>query len=195
MKKKMELAMAVCLILAAFILARQGAVLVQSEKAVSKKLCIVIDAGHGGSDPGKVGVNGALEKDINLALSLKLKELLEQKEIDVVLTRDSDTGLYPADATNKKASDMQKRCQIITETNPIFTVSLHQNSYTTADVKGAQVFFYGQSPQGEKLATILQESLISRVDPENHRVAKANESYYPKKNTHTYSDCRMWVFE
>ena len=48
MKKKMELAMAVCLILAAFILARQGAVLVQSEKAVSKKLCIVIDAGHGG---------------------------------------------------------------------------------------------------------------------------------------------------
>lgn len=185
MKKKMELAMAVCLLLSAFILARQGAVLVQSEKAASKKICIAVDAGHGGSDPGKVGTNGALEKDINLALALKLKDLLEQKEIEVVLTRDSDAGLYPSDATNKKASDMQKRCQIITEANPIFTVSLHQNSYTTEDVKGAQVFYYGQSEKGKELATILQDSLISRVDPDNKRVAKANESYYLLKKTPT----------
>lgn len=177
--------MAVCLLVAAFVLARQGAVLVQSEKASSKKLCIVVDAGHGGSDPGKVGVNDALEKDINLALALKLKDLLEKKDIEVVLTRDSDAGLYPADATNKKASDMQKRCEIITEANPVFTVSLHQNSYTTEDIKGAQVFYYGQSQKGEELATILQESLISRVDPENKRTAKANESYYLLKKTPT----------
>lgn len=177
--------MAACLLLAAFILARQGAVLVQSEKASSKKICIVVDAGHGGSDPGKVGVNDALEKDINLALALKLKDLLEKKDIEVVLTRDSDSGLYPADATNKKASDMQKRCEIITEANPVFTVSLHQNSYTTPDIKGAQVFYYGQSQKGEELANILQESLISRVDPENKRTAKANESYYLLKKTPT----------
>lgn len=177
--------MAACLLVAAFILARQGAVLVQSEKASSKKICIVVDAGHGGSDPGKVGVNDALEKDINLALALKLKDLLEKKDIEVVLTRDSDAGLYPADATNKKASDMQKRCEIITEANPVFTVSLHQNSYTTADIKGAQVFYYGQSQKGEELANILQESLISRVDPENKRTAKANESYYLLKKTPT----------
>lgn len=185
MKKKVELTMAACLLLAAFILARQGAVLVQSEKASSKKICIVVDAGHGGSDPGKVGVNDALEKDINLALALKLKDLLEKKDIEVVLTRDSDSGLYPADATNKKASDMQKRCEIITEANPVFTVSLHQNSYTTPDIKGAQVFYYGQSQKGEELANILQESLISRVDPENKRTAKANESYYLLKKTPT----------
>lgn len=177
--------MAACLLLAAFILARQGAVLVQSEKASLKKICIVVDAGHGGSDPGKVGVNDALEKDINLALALKLKDLLEKKDIEVVLTRDSDSGLYPADATNKKASDMQKRCEIITEANPVFTVSLHQNSYTTPDIKGAQVFYYGQSQKGEELANILQESLISRVDPENKRTAKANESYYLLKKTPT----------
>lgn len=177
--------MAVCLLVAAFILARQGAVLVQSEKASPKKICIVVDAGHGGSDPGKVGVNDALEKDINLALALKLKDLLEKKDIEVVLTRDSDAGLYPADATNKKASDMQKRCEIITEADPVFTISLHQNSYTTEDIKGAQVFYYGQSQKGEELATILQESLISRVDPENKRTAKANESYYLLKKTPT----------
>lgn len=132
-----------------------------------------------------MGVNGALEKDINLSLALKLKDLLEQKEIEVVLTRDSDAGLYPADATNKKVADMQKRCQLITDANPVFTISLHQNSYITEDIKGAQVFYYGQSTQGEELATIIQNSLISRVDPENKRVAKANESYYLLKKTPT----------
>ena len=70
-----------------------------------------------------MGINGALEKDINLSIALKLKDLLEQREISVVLTRDSDAGLSPADATNKKAADMQKRCQIIADANPAFTVS------------------------------------------------------------------------
>lgn len=185
MKKKVELAMALCLLLSAFILARQGAILVQSEKLTTEKICIVVDAGHGGSDPGKVGVNDALEKDINLTLALKLRDLLEQKDIEVVLTRDSDSGLYPADATNKKASDMQKRCQIITDANPVFTISIHQNSYTSPDVKGAQVFYYGQSEQGQTLANILQENLISHLDPENNRTAKANESYYLLKKTPT----------
>lgn len=185
MKKKLELGMAVCLLASAFLLARQSAVFVQSENAEVKSLCIVIDAGHGGSDPGKVGINNAEEKDINLALALKLRDLLEQKNISVVLTRDSDAGLYPADATNKKASDMQKRCEIITEANPVFTISLHQNSYPAEEVKGAQVFYYAQSSEGEALANILQASLISRVDSENKRVAKANDSYYLLKKTPT----------
>lgn len=177
--------MSLCLLAAAFILAKQGAVLVQSEKVAREKICIVVDAGHGGSDPGKVGINGALEKDINLSIALKLKDLLEQREISVVLTRDSDAGLAPADATNKKAADMQKRCQIIADANPAFTVSIHQNSYTTEDIKGAQVFYYGQSENGKRLADVLQEHLISEVDPQNTRVAKANESYYLLKKTPT----------
>lgn len=185
MKKRVELAMAICVILAAFVLARQGAVFVISDAASSKKICIVVDAGHGGLDPGKVGVNDALEKDINLDLALKLRELLEKKDIEVILTRDSDTGLYSESSNNKKVEDMQNRCQIITDANPVFTVSLHQNSYTTADVKGAQVFYYGQSAEGKKLADIIQSSLIERVDPDNNRAAKANESYYLLKKTPT----------
>lgn len=184
MKKKLELIMAVCLVLSAFVLARQGAVLVQSERA-AERICIVIDAGHGGSDPGKVSSSGTCEKDINLALALKLRDLLEQKDIEVILTRDADTGLYPSDVSNKKAADMQARCQIITEADPIFTVSLHQNSYPSPEVKGAQVFYYAQSDKGKALAMILQESLISRVDPDNTRAAKANDSYYLLKKTPT----------
>lgn len=185
MKKKIELAMGICLILTAFILAKQGAVFVSSDNATSKEPCIVIDAGHGGSDPGKVGVNGALEKDINLALALKLKDLLEKKDLNIVLTRDSDAGLYSESAANKKVDDMQTRCKIITDANPLFTVSLHQNSYTSPEIKGAQVFYYGQSEEGKKLAELLQENLISHVDSQNTRVAKANESYYLLKKTPT----------
>ena len=194
MKKKIELSMAICLIISAFVLANQSAVLVQSAYAVtdteeapssSAQTCIVVDAGHGGSDPGKVGVNSALEKDINLSIALKLKELLEAQNFTVILTRDSDAGLYAADATNKKVSDMQNRCKIITDANPAFTVSIHQNSYTTADIKGAQVFYYSQSADGKKLANSIQDSLVEHVDPSNTRVAKANDSYYLLKKTPT----------
>lgn len=185
MKKKVELAMAVCLILAAFILAKQGAVLVQSDKASPKEICIVVDAGHGGSDPGKVGTNGAREKDINLELAKKLKKLLEKENMTVILTRDSDTGLEPAGSTNKKAADMQKRCQIITDADPLFTVSIHQNSYPAPEVRGAQVFYYEQSAQGKELAEAIQNSLISEADPANTRTAKSNTSYYLLKKTPT----------
>lgn len=206
MKKKIELTMTLCLLAASFILARQGAILVQTTAASkepssestefseaspeasqkdSGQICIVVDAGHGGLDPGKVGINDALEKDINLALALKLKALLEEDNIKVVLTRDSDAGLYSESSTNKKVEDMQKRCQIITDANPVFTVSLHQNSYPTADIKGAQVFYYGQSAKGKELAELIQKKLIAEVDPENHRAAKANESYYLLKKTPT----------
>ena len=185
MKRKIELLMGLCVILCAFVLARKGAVFVQSEQAKSAPACIVVDAGHGGDDPGKIGINDALEKDINLQIALKLQKILEQNNIKVVMTRNTDAGLYSEGATNKKAEDMQKRCKIIEDSNALFTVSIHQNSYTSPEIQGAQVFYYGQSENGKKLAEILQTALIEQVDPDNHRAAKANESYYLLKKTPT----------
>lgn len=101
------------------------------------------------------------------------------------MTRNTDAGLYSEGATNKKAEDMQKRCKIIEDSNALFTVSIHQNSYTSPEIQGAQVFYYGQSENGKKLAEILQTALIEQVDPDNHRAAKANESYYLLKKTPT----------
>ena len=75
MKRKIELLMGLCVILCAFVLARKGAVFVQSEQAKSAPVCIVVDAGHGGDDPGKIGINDALEKDINLQIALKLQKI------------------------------------------------------------------------------------------------------------------------
>ena len=185
MKKKIELVMAVILLTSAFFLARKGSVLVNNGKAEEKEICIAIDAGHGGDDPGKIGINDAKEKDINLSIALKLKKLLEKEDIRIVLTRKDKNGLYSAGTSNKKVEDMRKRCDIITDAMPVFTVSVHRNSYTEEYVKGAQVFYFGQSAEGKELAETLQESLRVNLDPDNDRMAKANESYYLLKKTPT----------
>ena len=144
---------------------------------------VVIDAGHGGTDPGKVGVDGSLEKDINLAVAKRLKTYLEQDDIRVIMTRETDTGLYSDTDSRKKMADMKKRCEIIEESGADLVVSIHQNSYHEEYVHGAQVFYYGTSEPGKALAELIQKKMIDYVDPENRRQAKANESYYILKKT------------
>lgn len=150
-----------------------------------EKQCVVIDAGHGGSDPGKVGINNALEKDINLEIAQMVKKYLEANDIKVIMTRETGDGLYDADASNKKVQDMKRRIAIIEEAAPLVTVSIHQNSYPEEYVHGAQVFYYNTSAEGKKLAELLQDQLIQRVDPDNTRQVKANDSYYLLKKTKT----------
>ncbi len=153
-----------------------------NERSESSEYTVVIDAGHGGSDPGKVGVNGSIESEINLQITKKLKKYLEKKGIEVVLTRKDENGLYAEYDTNKKKSDMNKRCGIVNQIEPDILVSIHQNSYSSEGVKGAQVFFFKNSNDGEKLAKIIQNHLITEVDNDNGRQHKENGNYYILKN-------------
>ena len=152
---------------------------------------VVIDAGHGGKDPGKVGVNEALEKEINLQIALRLKSLLEQNGVAVVLTREEDKDLASEHAANRKSEDMRARTALIAETNPVLMVSIHQNSYPEADVDGAQVFYYAESESGKQLAAMVQNSLKREIDDGNHRIAKANKDYYLLKK----SECPAIIVE
>lgn len=144
----------------------------------SLRPAVVIDAGHGGRDPGKVGIEGQLEKDINLAIALRLKEYLEASDVDVILTREDDNGLYSEGERNKKMSDMKKRCQIIEKAAPDLVVSIHQNSYHEESVSGGQVFYYKNSQKGKTLAEILQKRFNYVLGEKNSRQAKANGNYY-----------------
>lgn len=144
---------------------------------------VVLDAGHGGVDPGKIGVNDALEKDINLQIVYWLRECLEAQGIQVVLTREEEDGLYSEQSANKKTEDMQKRCQIIREVNPKIAVSIHQNSYPAERVQGAQVFYYTKSEEGRRLAEEIQNVLIQELDADNRREAKGNADYYILRHT------------
>ena len=152
---------------------------------VAEGICVVLDAGHGGDDPGKIGINGALEKDLNLEIAKLVKKYLEADDIRVVMTRESDAGLYDATASNKKVQDMKRRIALIEEADPVVTLSIHQNSYPEEYVHGAQVFYYSGSKEGQKLAEKIQARLIAGVDPENNRQIKANDSYYLLKKTQT----------
>ena len=143
-----------------------------------EKPLVVIDAGHGGFDPGKVGIDGQLEKDINLSIAKKLKAYLEASDVNVVMTRDTDTGLYQSGDSHKKVSDMRRRCDIINEARPDLVVSIHQNSYHQEEINGGQVFYYKTSQNGKRLAEILQERFDYVLGEANRRGAKANDNYY-----------------
>lgn len=150
---------------------------------VSTKDTIVIDAGHGGRDPGKVGVNNTLEKDINLKIAIKLKSLLEQNDYNVVMIREEDTGLYSESDSNKKVTDMKKRVEIINSSNAALAISVHQNSFTSEEIKGAQVFYYTGAEESKEFALILQDQLKRTLNDGNKRQAKGNDAYYMLKKT------------
>lgn len=152
---------------------------------------VVLDAGHGGMDPGKVGVNNVLEKDINLAITLQLKNFLEAADVKVILTRTDDNGLYKESDKNKKVQDMKSRLAILNQKAPDLAVSIHQNSYPQEKVNGAQVFFYKESLEGKNAATMMQQQLIKGIEPENHREAKPNDTYYLLKKT----ECPLIIVE
>jgi N-acetylmuramoyl-L-alanine amidase len=184
-QRVLHLLMAGLLLFSMFVIAKESALYVssfQTEEAKKEQLCVVIDAGHGGSDPGKVGINNALEKDINLQIAGMLKKFLEAEDIRVVMTREDENGLYDENASNKKVQDMKRRLEIIEEADPVLVVSIHQNSYHEEYVKGAQVFYYATSEKSKGLAELLQQELIE-LDTENTRQAKGNDSYYLLKKT------------
>ena len=187
MKKNqvLEFCMAVVLLFGAWYLSKEGAILAGNMKStgLEKQKVVVLDSGHGGSDPGKVGVNKILEKDINLSIAKKLKVYLESEGVKIIMTREEEKGLYEEGSSNKKAQDMKNRCKLIEESDADLTVSIHQNSYHEEYVKGAQVFYFSQSQDGKELAEFIQEALVKGVDPSNKRMAKGNDSYYLLKNT------------
>lgn len=146
---------------------------------------VVIDAGHGGFDPGKIGINNALEKDINLSIAIKLKTLLEFHYIKVIMTRDEDKDLSSSSRSSQdmKKEDMKERIKIINSSDAIIVISIHQNSFTQSSVRGSQVFYYENSDKGRVLAEIIQDCLKEIMCDGNHRLAKPNSTYYLLKNS------------
>lgn len=156
----------------------------ESEERANLPL-IVLDAGHGGFDPGKVGINDVLEKDINLSIVLKLQALLEEYGFQIQLTRDSDKILGPANSTSPKKDDMVARVKMVEELNPFFTISIHQNSFPDQDVNGPQVFYYKDSQESATMAQVIQNALNQYLQPQKQRVAQSNTNYYLLTRTPT----------
>ena len=143
---------------------------------ISRKI-VWIDAGHGAYDPGKVA-GEILEKDINLAIALKLQSFLEIGGATVFMTRLDDQAL-----SSTKSGDMYTRRKLANASQADIFVSIHQNSYHRGGVHGAQVFYFNTSDNSRKLGEHIQQQIKEFVDPGNRLQSRANENYYVLRQT------------
>lgn len=160
--------------------------IITSKSESSKMPTVIIDAGHGGFDGGAVAKDGTVEKDINLAISLKLNTVLEALGYKTVTVRTTDTAVNDTDNNggSAKASDIKNRVALMNKHSDAIFVSIHMNKYGTTQPHGAQVF-YARTENSDILANCIQCSISLKVQPDNKRVIKptTNDIYLLKHAT------------
>jgi len=144
---------------------------------------VVIDAGHGGVDPGAVGKGLVLEKDVTLAVSKRLQALIQQSGSKTVMVRQDDSDLGTSQGLLKrKREDLAQRIQLAKDVEAEVYISIHANSFPNAKLTGAQTFYHSDSPESKLLAQMIQQELNSMT--EGKRVAKGNQDIYVLKKAH-----------
>lgn len=160
----------------------QGSIVVISQ--LNTLHIVVIDAGHGGYDPGAITAQGLYEKEINLQMAKRVGELLKPSGIQVFLTREEDIDYVPEGTRGrktKKQADLNYRIDLAKQANADALISLHLNATVTSQNSGAETFFQTQSEEGRRLAESIQQELI-KVPGMNRRIAKPGD-FYIIKNT------------
>ena len=154
--------------------------------SAESELVIVIDAGHGGEDSGAVGINGAYEKDLNLAIALAVGEELKNRGYNIVYTRTEDKMLYTPEENIKgmrKISDLKNRCKITNQYDNCIMISIHMNTYGSSKYSGLQVYYADGNEESRELATRIQNSVRSKIQPDNNRQVKNGKSLYLLDNS------------
>lgn len=141
------------------------------------KPTVIIDPGHGGDDGGAISDSNILEKNINLNVSLLLKELFISNGFDVTMTRESDTALYDSDITdNKKQNDLKNRVEVFNSSQNNIAISIHQNKFTEKQYSGTQIFYSANNDKSQKLAENIKSSVVTLLQPDNQRECKLSGS-------------------
>jgi N-acetylmuramoyl-L-alanine amidase len=138
---------------------------------------IVIDPGHGGADPGAVGPTGLKEKDVALAISKQVADLL-RPICTVMMTRTTDIRLG-----STQRADLQARVAIAEKEKADRFLSIHCNSFSDRNVRGIETFAYSPGGNGEKLARAIQAELIKATGLNDRKVKFSGSSMYVLKYT------------
>lgn len=141
---------------------------------------IAIDAGHGGPDGGAVSREGLIEKDINLSVSLYLRDYLQQAGAIVVMTREGDYDLAKDDTkgySKRKTEDLKQRVRSIEEKGVDLFISVHMNSVPSNRWSGAQTFYYPNHEDNKAMAKFVQDELRTTLE-NTDRVAKTVNTIY-----------------
>ncbi len=144
---------------------------------------IAIDAGHGGADGGAVSKQGLVEKDLNLAIALQLRDYLQQAGAIVVMTREGDNDLAEegtSKLSKRKTQDLQKRAEFVKEKNANLLLSIHMNSIPSPRWSGAQTFFYPNLPENAVLASLIQDEIRRNLENTERLAATVNTVYLLK---------------
>ena len=141
---------------------------------------ILIDPGHGGADGGAEGVDGTLEKEVNLAVGRTLAAFLRVMGYDVAMTRERDISIHSPEAATlrqQKVSDMRNRLALYEGAAAV--VSIHQNQFSEAKYSGAQMFYGPLNPASRDLAEEIRGRVTCLLQPENRRELKqADDNIY-----------------
>ena len=161
-------------------------IFIKSATGISDDKIIILDPGHGGADSGAVGVNGALEKDLNLSITLMMGKLLEDEGYIVVYTRTDDRLLLGEGEDVKgirKISDLKNRCKVAARYPGAIFVSIHMNSFGDSKYSGLQVYYSTQNEESMDLASAIQSGVSSELQQENNRKIKEGKDIYVLENT------------
>ena len=134
---------------------------------------IIVDAGHGGSDPGAKSSAGILEKDINLDVALRLQKCFAQVGVSCLLIRDTDRDFNnsgPESNQTKKSRDLMERTRIVNQSGADIFLSIHANSFPQTIYRGAQTFYELKDPESKRLAKTVQDSFIKNLGPNKRKV-------------------------
>ncbi|NLC53548.1 MAG: hypothetical protein GX770_06240 [Firmicutes bacterium] len=138
---------------------------------------IIIDAGHGGFDPGAVGRSGLEEKTVTLDIAKRLKRYFSRVGVYVIMTREKDLDysmMHEAGALTKKRRDLLHRVRMANESEADLLLSIHVNSFPQSIWSGAQCFYDSKVPASKRLAEAIQNSLVTRLGPNRRKAQSAD---------------------
>lgn len=157
---------------------------------------VILDPGHGGIDGGAVSADGLVEKEINLAIALQLRELLELSGFTVIMTRETDRSVHDPSANTIrqiKTTDIHNRFRLMQQYPNAIFLSIHQNCFTESKSNGAQFFYAPKSDNGKQLAVCLHRAMKNMLQPENKREIKPCDSnvylIYHAETTAVLAEC------
>lgn len=133
---------------------------------------ILLDPGHGGSDPGASGPAGVREKDVNFGVAQKVEKILKDAGAKVIMTRNSDRDVYGPNASDRQ--ELQARVDVALKSRADAFVSIHSNSFTSPSAHGTQTFYYEKTKYDRMLAQQLQAGLVSHGGLANRGATEAN---------------------
>lgn len=159
---------------------------VMAAYAAASAPVVIIDPGHGGADGGAVGVDGVVEKDLNLAIASTLAKFFRFCGCRVVMTRTEDVSIHDPGVEGlkrQKTSDLHNRLALMQQYPEGIVLSIHQNQFTQAKYSGGQVFYGTQNPKSSRLAQLIQTNLKGLLQPENNReIKEAYDTLYLMQN-------------